>query len=416
MNSGIKVRWYPLLRKPEGKETPYLMEYSSPEPKTLVVCQQLKVGNDVVRHFAKFNNYIDFARYNLLDVKLSHRCFYEVIFGEMPQKPYFDLDIKLECPEVKSQDLCLSEEESGQLCKQVVEGILKVIPVNPSDIMIFTSHSKEKHSYHIVVDNWCFPDYRENKAFSLEVIQLVSPKFRPFIDSSMYKSLQQFRILGSHKWESERIKILDSSSLWKPPIQAENSDHLFILQLSGSLVSNVSYCSLLPSFSHLVPQKPTFVFDATDLTPNEVEKCLNFCAKCGNFKHFSDPGFPYRFQETKGHLILLKRISRSFCRVCNRIHESENPFLTISGVNRDVFFNCRRGNSKFQIGTLGPISPPVSISITPPPIQTPVLPIPISQKPCSNNLLRLSAEHAKKRVQIQTEDQKMDVVRKVHYT
>ena len=44
------------------------------------------------------------------------------------------------------------------------------------------------------------------------------------------------------------------------------------------------------------------------------------------------------------------------CRICNRAHEHENPFLLIIGYDRDIYLDCRRNekNKKLYIGKLGP--------------------------------------------------------------
>ena len=49
----------------------------------------------------------------------------------------------------------------------------------------------------------------------------------------------------------------------------------------------------------------------------------------------------------------MKRIKQSYCQLCKRIHQHENPYLLISE-DLNVFFHCRRAppNKKLYIGTL----------------------------------------------------------------
>ena len=68
------------------------------------------------------------------------------------------------------------------------------------------------------------------------------------------------------------------------------------------------------------------------------------------------------FQECKEKngnlLIVLRRLNPTYCEICERIHESENPFLTVVGDFRNVTFYCRRNEIKekkegINIGSLG---------------------------------------------------------------
>jgi hypothetical protein len=65
------------------------------------------------------------------------------------------------------------------------------------------------------------------------------------------------------------------------------------------------------------------------------------------------------------------RKSSSFCEECNRIHENENPFVTVNGIYRNIYFYCRRkeGDERVggkYIGSLGPeIIPELSVDDIP---------------------------------------------------
>ena len=56
------------------------------------------------------------------------------------------------------------------------------------------------------------------------------------------------------------------------------------------------------------------------------------------------------FQECKEKngnlLIVLRRLNPTYCELCKRIHESENPFITVTGDFRNVTFYCRRNDEK----------------------------------------------------------------------
>ena len=42
----------------------------------------------------------------------------------------------------------------------------------------------------------------------------------------------------------------------------------------------------------------------------------------------------------------MRRLNATYCDICKRIHESENPFITVTGDFRNVVFYCRRTDEK----------------------------------------------------------------------
>lgn len=470
--SGV-IRWYPYLVEsssasteappstsdlgtiPQGnsKKRVSLLDVERLDFRSLVVCQQKDS-----RSFAKFASYLDFGRYLVREVMESHRCFYEVIFGDAPQKPYFDLDIPLssqeqsingsieqgrsEVPPEKSRIYAssgrfnlpvgvpilprreepvlrqvnkaegpqpldppsrgareaqvstshpiststnsvspLSLEEADKAVRALTGIITQLITSSlpktrdcSSDsrgqILVFTSHSDKKLSYHIIVDEWCFADSKECRYFHDEVIQRLPQKWRDIVDHGMYKSLQQLRITGCHKWNDLRTKTLSPSlSLkiagsqgWTPPEPPLDSNHEYLLLLGCSLVTNTSDCHLLPSFAPPEQPKRAYIKDVMtemELDATSVDLAIELCAKMGQLTP-TDPNFPYRLDRCLDPrdgtaLILLKRLRPSWCRVCQRIHENQHPYLLVVGRDRDVYLDCRRHfeNQKLYLGRLG---------------------------------------------------------------
>jgi hypothetical protein len=380
-----RQRWFTFLKpqdRPDGAVKPALLDMEVPEAKTLIVCQEIKN-----RHFAKFQNYLEYATYFLKHCQDMNRCFYELIFAELPQKPYFDLDIPLPRPEGKcvlvSEALkmdgvprlqkveqvpqkvpekplfTLSPKEAEEAVIRLEETIRKVCPqIKPSDIMRFSSHGPKKRSYHVVVDNWCFPDSNDNRCFHNTVMALFPEKWRDAIDHTMYKSTQQFRIYLCHKYQSDRVKILDKLSTWRPPVKSENNDHAFVQILGASLINNSSYCRLLPSFKPLEPAKTPYSGEEMELQTSEIEKVVELG---GDFFK----SFPFKLKSVKGGMIMLNRTRPASCDICKRVHDNEHAYMTVSGSQRHVYFYCRRADKKdrVHVGSLGfdfdqPVSQP----------------------------------------------------------
>lgn len=371
-----QTRWFPFLKGSERGDGVYksaLLDVEEPEPKTLIVSQEV-----ARRSFAKFLTFFSFAKMFRTGMAVSHQCFYEVIFANLPQKPYFDLDIPLTQPRglplaqavlmegvptlshetLQVQELptfSLTAEEAQLAVQRLVSSIMEVCPsIQATDIMVFNSHGPKKRSYHVVVDNWCFTDSTSNRGFHDKIMETYPSKWKQCIDHSMYKSIQQFRIYGCHKWLSERVKKVDAISAWIPPVDNEDDEHEWLQTLGGSLVTNASYCKILQSFAPIVPPKAAYTGDEIHLEETEIEESLLLCAKSEGVTSFDDRNFPYKISDVKGSLISLRRTMPSLCHMCKRKHESEHPYLTVVGAQRNVYFHCRRadGVGKLHIGCL----------------------------------------------------------------
>jgi hypothetical protein len=77
------------------------------------------------------------------------------------------------------------------------------------------------------------------------------------------------------------------------------------------------------------------------------------------YQKYSYDLFRYRdYKDDYGNLIIsFRRLAPSWCRECKRVHENENPFVTVNGVRRELIFYCGRkgqgGGESF--GDLGPL-------------------------------------------------------------
>lgn len=487
------VKWFHYLKgseRPDGVKKRALLDVVEPEMKTLIVCQEVNI-----RYFAKFTTYLDYARYVKKEVRDVNHCFYELIFGDLPQKPYFDCEclrkrsdgialeeaLKLEgVPLLNAtvgdtshasgkHELELTEEEADAAILTLIKCIQKVCPcIRDEDIFVFASHGPNKLSYHVIVDNWCFPNANENRAFHDKVMEIYPERYRGLVDHSMYKSIQQLRTYLSHKFQSERTKRLSKLSTWVPILPHTDDDHAFIQILGGSLVSNASYCKLLPSFK--LAEKAKAVYNGVDvrLEAKDIDAIFELARTCGEEprrsvsqleedvkvttqkyqeasaaykktrkvyekikmdsnvasahaklgsslvreslsqkvaleeakiaadlafdkkvqaktrldmvikaledakadalktpeqraaealqkKDLYEGDFPFKLSDIKGSLVLLKRYTPSYCKMCDRVHENENPYLVVAGYNRDIYFYCRRADKgrRLYLGSLG---------------------------------------------------------------
>ncbi len=369
-----------------------LLDYETFEDNNLIVCHKLKFLN-----FGRFHNYLEFAKYMIKNTPAENRCYYETIFGDKTQRPYFDIEFYTSIsgvkPEGGEEGFYLKEEEADMSVECLVDCILEELKeqtrnenplnVNKSHIFVFTSHKSDKKSYHVVVEGFSVGNYKENKEFHDRLMRRMPDKWKDIVDHSMYKSLQQFRIAGNMKWQSNRIKTVDNKLTrswnekfrgWIPKVKPESENHKFVLLLEASLITQTVSCIHLnckPEEKKYNNYKTNLTAnggagDESDegfnpLTPEDITEALKLCYKYAGLE-FGDRRFPYNYLRTvedngTSSLVLLKRLRPSICAICNRTHENENPFLIVAGENRDVFLDCRRNSEgkKLHVGSLGVI-------------------------------------------------------------
>lgn len=361
-------RWYYRLKPSKNDQQARGLLEDYPLEKLeghLVVCFITQSG---IRLFSYFDSYIEFALF-MKKVLPEKRGFYEVIFGSFPQKPHFDLDI--------SQSDLFENEDLDQVATDIVEtvisGIFNIFSqlgislFLEQDVLLYTSHGPDKRSIHLVINNYCHLNHHEARALRDQVykycVECLKDKYSPsrldkWIDGSVYSETQQFRMVGSQKTGSNRPKIFlkewtffNRKILHRYVETPDNPDHENVLQLEESLISNTQGCAILPNLLSTSPHRRKFG-KIDDVSDEVAQKALEECARFAKIS-VTDPQFPYRISAIRGAVIILKRIKPSFCPICSRIHEHENPYLFIhpSGT---VFFHCRRApkHAHIPVGTL----------------------------------------------------------------
>lgn len=315
------VQWFSALNSGDGS----LLRSRSIPRMGVVVCDDAGGYRKYAIYNNPFESYRDFA-----GKSDGERCGFEVIFGNKFQKIYFDVDISLKedgnSIHTRDQKCSIAHQIPGM----VIDALIKVHPsIRQSDIMVFNSNSDEKYSYHIVVDRWYVTTARQNRKVYEQVISYIPIQWRQYFDGSMYKSIQQFRLYMSTKYGKKRMKVLDPTySTWLPdsdvPLENLNREVYF-----SSLVQRVENCVVLP-----FEDEEEKEFQEVELTDSDTNRLLIIIKNMPYSSCFS-------VQDKKGSMVLLKRRQPSYCKCCDRTHENDNPFVTVS-VNGDVHFNCRR--------------------------------------------------------------------------
>ena len=341
------VRWYPFLNNKKGDN---LFDREKIEDDNIIICQQLES-----RKYARFSNYLSFKTYKE-SVNYYDDCFYEIITNKKFRNPYFDIDSEIN-PNIKENELILK-------LKKIIKDL-----VDDAIILIYSSHSKDKLSFHVVIPNYYFTNCDEGKNFYLKIIELIDEKYRSFIDNSVYKTIQQFRILGSHKYQKENKKIYRedlSEGLVIPEKYKKFPKGLENFLLINSLVSMTAGAKYLDGYEK-VEEVKTFSTQGFSST-SDLEDILNIF-----YSIYSADLFEFlNVIDNDGNLLItFLRKSSSLCEECNRIHDNENPFVTVNGIYRNIYFYCRRreGDDRVggkYIGSLGPeVIPELSVDDIP---------------------------------------------------
>lgn len=301
------------------------------------------------RLYGYFDSYVEYYKYCCL-FDIVERSFFEVIFGSLPQKPHFDIDIKasdynddvnIDHENMSIDDVC--DQLLDLLIEKCCEVLEKLgVKINlETDILLYSSHSEQKRSYHLVINNYCHANNLEAKAFYTTVINLMSDivKYTGYIDHGVYSVKQQFRIAGCQKQYSGRPKIYHQQFYYKNQLITHRYEEEFTDQeilkmiiLRESLVSFTSGCEYIPS---LIPDKPesSYNLEGRQLEESDVDRCIDLMNTEMNYP-------PFKVHEVIDTLIILRRCAPSLCPLCHRIHELENPFIFISMGN--AYWNCRR--------------------------------------------------------------------------
>jgi hypothetical protein len=294
----------------------------------LVVCWTAAKGADMERRYGVFETVPAFFRfYQALPEEA--RTGYEVVLGEFPQKPHFDIDN--EDPSVPG-DLVLQALVDAVLRVAGQQGVDLVVA---EDILVYTSHGAGKQSYHVVLPRWCHKDHRQAKAFASAVFEECPPELRNnphLLDRKVYNPLQQWRLLGSTKvgkgrHKREAVTWLYHGQVVTPPQVAP------LEAFARSLLGWTTDCRALPC-ARLPEPAPA----ASALPPGALSSAWKAFVDHPSVGRSGALAFK---PSIKGDKVLLKRQRPSVCPVCDRTHDHQNAFLDVD--NQEIYFRCWQG-------------------------------------------------------------------------
>lgn len=270
----------------------------------------------------------------------NRRHFFECI-RDGKQKIYFDIDVNLKKhPEVKD-----FKEMGKNIVVDLIKSSIKAAKdfnfiLTPDDFAIFSSHGENKISYHVVTHNHKVGNNRLNRMFFEKTKTYIDNRYIDFIDSKVYSTFQQFRLLGSSKEGTDRIKsfvfnfqhrdIVIKHQIPKDRMNNQRSLDYYIFE--KSLITWNDDCIQIFIEDNQISEVK--MYDTYQISNEDVLYIKQII------------GSSYEIRKIEGNMVSLMRIKAAKCTLCDREHENDNPFITIVGGN--IRFHCRRAdNSKY---------------------------------------------------------------------
>jgi len=297
--------------------------YNSAEiSKHFVVAKEIKGIPSNYYNYLVFENYVDAMRHVLLSPP-EDRSFHEVIFGWMPQKLKFDIDINLS--ENDSQSVMeaknMSKEEISNIIDEAISTAFYIIwekPLTSKQIITTHSHNDTKISFHKIIEGYYVTNAEQAREFTKAFMRNLDIKYHDWVDLTVNKNLQNFRMLNSVKLDSTRVKMLIDESI----------------DPARTIITNIDNCELLPDIIGTAAQKVS----SSTIEGDDLDAVLEIVNDAGLLAF-------HRMVSVSNNLIIFRRTHASHCGICNRVHDNENSLMIsielVNGVGK-VYENCRR--------------------------------------------------------------------------
>ena len=320
----VKYEKFQRILKRRG---PGSLEEKYPSPESLE--GKFVVYSD--KSFKVFESLDMFSRY-LNQLPMTERTYHETILYQ-EQKLKFDIDADIDevdkfpdnrVPDNWREDLDPQTRKYQFILGTIMDAICDTFFINygknlrGSDLVICESvHPKrKKFSNHIVINSFCVTNHKQAAEFTKVMMSLMPKIFHPFIDLSVNKIVQMFRLAGCHKIADARMKNI-------------TTDHTF----ADSVVGNTAGCELLDD---LVVGEVEI--NHAEATTDAIAAALAICKREGLLEN-------HTFKFARESMLVFERSRPSHCDFCKRSHDKDNTlFVTIArkgGVNI-VREYCRR--------------------------------------------------------------------------
>ncbi len=180
----------------------------------------------------------------------------------------------------------------------------------------------KKYSNHIIIGGYYVADHNQAREFTRRVLSFLAPAYRSFVDASVNKSIQNFRITGCHKSGDTRVKRIVSQH-----------------SAADTLITNTDNCVLLPDIARA---EPSIIGPSANLTADTITAVVDLCNSDNEIK------LAHRYKYVRGGIFIFERKRSSHCSFCDRVHDTDNTlFVTVKQCatcteSYTVYKHCRR--------------------------------------------------------------------------
>jgi len=174
------------------------------------------------RRFIPIKSWTDFWN-SYKSEPIKSRYLFELIRSDQPCKPYLDIEWKLELSDEKNQKIDARKMDHTEFITKLKKDLTYIfktrykIKLNDDSILIASSHSKEKVSFHVIIDHHIKGKsivYRTNRkgypesAWDLWMAMIEYDKsYDNIIDKNVYTTDREFRAIFSNKTNDFRPMI-----------------------------------------------------------------------------------------------------------------------------------------------------------------------------------------------------------------
>lgn len=319
-----------------------------------------KIADYIVIRNETTNRYYAYTKQDMALVneiyKLSKKdALHEVIFGDVPQKLKFDIDAYIDEPDNSVDPGAIGNEMITEIITAICDQFYDSYHlscgdfIEQSDIMITEScgyvsktpksntdtdttenvadkgcERRYKASYHVIIapHKFAVANNEEAAGFMTQVILRLSERSIKAIDSQVYKSVQNFRMLNSAKPGSDRVKKYKSGPIveyTKDKVSAANN--LSTTANNQLLTSLITYCKGLTILPRLL------VNNKVKFTPITEKVNINDDMLNNILKMAADYTAGFEVRSVMNNMVVFDRVEPSYCRFCKEMHHKDNTLV-----------------------------------------------------------------------------------------
>jgi hypothetical protein len=298
-------------------------------------------SNNTTRlYYAFLGGYKEFETWRPLD-----RSFHEVIFGIQPQKLRVDIDIGIYDVDLHDMLSCVNKAAITAI------NVLWNVEIDANSIITTTSSGPTtngyKHSYHLIIHGYYVTDHRQIAKF-LEIVanDHVMAVYRDYIDCTVAKDIQQFRIFGCSKpvraGVEPRVKRWHGAAPGNELSDCSPDDW----SIQSTLITDTTDCVDLTN-RYRGESVDIHVAALITISRGMREGLHGLCVAAG-FEGY------HEYESTRGNRHKYKRLQPSYCNCCERVHTHDNTLVikTVrAGFVVTAWEKCYKSNVENRLGT-----------------------------------------------------------------